>query len=69
MPQPVYRRKKKINQNFRKLSWKEQQYFIINNTSKENSKRKTLKENRKLARNVTLSYFLSNVAGTKVINL
>ncbi|CAG5009459.1 unnamed protein product [Parnassius apollo] len=40
-----------LNHHFRNMSWKEQQYFIINNTSKEDPKRKTVKENRKLPRN------------------
>ncbi|CAK1583886.1 unnamed protein product [Parnassius mnemosyne] len=43
--------------HFRNMSWKEQQYFIINNTSKEDHKRKTVKENRKLPRNISYDFY------------
>lgn len=55
-----------LNNHFRNMSWKEQQYFIINNTSKEEPKRKTVKENRKLRRNTSVLYFLTNETGAKV---
>ncbi|KAH9643380.1 hypothetical protein HF086_015494 [Spodoptera exigua] len=58
--------RKNINHHFRNMSWKEQKYFIINNTSKEEPKRKTVTENRKLPRNVSVLYFLSNETGSKV---
>ncbi|XP_072940560.1 uncharacterized protein [Epargyreus clarus] len=58
--------RKDLNKFFRKLSWKDQQYFIRNNTSKEEPKRKTVKENRKIDRNTTVTYFLSKDKGTKL---
>lgn len=48
------------------MCWKEQQCFIINNTSKQEPKIKTVKDNRKLERNVSVSYFLLNETGTKL---
>lgn len=58
--------RKQINHHFRVMNWTEQQYFIINNTLKENPKRKTVKENPKLKRDITVSYFLVNEKGVKV---
>lgn len=58
--------RRNINNYFRDMSWKEQQCFIINNTSKEKPKRNTVTENRKVERNVSVSYFLTDETGMKV---